>query len=148
MCAWKVVLKKNVQSIGTASEVVTVKDGFFMNYLQPRGLAEKATSEALADVQNRRVATEAANIESISAAGAIKDKIERADAVSIAKKAGEEGAIFGSVSVGEVVAALGLEGSPKVAFDAITKLGEYEVTVMLHPKVTATAKVKITRAAE
>jgi len=137
------VLTKDVKSIGAASEVVTVKDGFFMNYLYPRGLAEKATSEALAGVQKRIAANDAANAETLAAAEASKAKIESASAVSISKKAGEGGSIFGSVTAVEVVAALGLEGSPKIQFDGITSLGDYEVTVTLHPKVVATAKIQV-----
>lgn len=139
----KVVLTKDLQSIGAANEVVTVKDGFYLNYLLPRGLAEKATNDALEKVSEKIVADEAAASEMLSSANDLKAKLEAMTGVSIAKKVGENGAIFGSVTPAEVVAVLGLEGSPKVTFDAVTAVGEVEVAVALHPKVTATVKVTV-----
>jgi len=130
-------------TLGATNDVVTVKDGYFMNFLLPRGLAGMATSEALAAVQTKISENESAKAEALSAAMALKEKIESSEAATVSKKAGDRGAIFGSVTPAEVVAALGLKGSPKISFDSISSIGSYDVKVSLHPKVTATAKLRV-----
>lgn len=147
----KVVLAKSVASLGAANEVVTVRDGYFMNYLLPRGIASIADAATLADVAAAMEAKAKAAAESLQEAKTLAEKLESLSSVSIAKKTGEGGSIFGSVSASDVIAALeaasGLKlGAPKVAFDEISALGSFTASVAVHPKVSASVKFDVVSA--
>jgi large subunit ribosomal protein L9 len=145
----EVVLTKDVADVGMANEVVVVKDGFFLNYLLPNGAAERASAAAL-----ERVAAGAAELAEtqaadLAAAEGLKGKLEAVGTVSLAKKVGEEGKLFGSVSASDIVEALAAAsgeslGSPKVSMEDISATGTYDVKVTLHAKVAAEVKVEIT----
>ena len=145
----KVVLAKDLASIGgKAGDLVTVRTGFYLNFLYPRGLAEKATDEALQKLAEATAAEEAAEEAARDAASTIRDKLEALDGVVILKKVGERGAIFGSVSASDLVSALESAsslklGSPKVTFETISSVGRYTAQVALHSTVTAEVNFQI-----
>src|SRR5512135_1464046 len=106
-----VILREDVDKLGQAGEVVTVKDGYARNYLLPRGLAYLAT-----DGNKRRLGAEQQQRErraaaAVSGARAEAAKLE-AISLSFSMKAGEGDKLFGSVTAGDIAERLTAEGMP------------------------------------
>ena len=146
----QVVLKENVDHLGTIGEVVRVRRGYARNYLLPRGLAAVASRgnvrqiEHEKAVQARRVAKLRKDQESI-----VTELSEVT--LMIAKEAGEDGRLFGSVTSADVLKGLEAKGAA-VGIDKkklimppqpIKEVGSYEVGVKLPYGLTATIKVEV-----
>jgi large subunit ribosomal protein L9 len=136
----KVILTTKVDDLGAQGEVVEVADGFARNYLLPRGKAVKASEASVAAVQQtaaRKREAEAKVREEAEelASGLIGTR------VVLAAQAGDEGRLYGSVSVADVVEGIrkftGIELDRKVvALEApIREIGLHQVMVKLHPEV-------------
>lgn len=143
----KIILKQDVENLGSQGEVVTVRDGYGRNYLIPRGLARTATRGAVqAHEEETRQASRklAAQRES---AEALAKRLESTEVV-IPAKVGEEGRLFGSVTPQQVAARLSQEGfdvdrrNVELGED-VRKLGVYTATVKLYRDVTAQVKVHV-----
>src|SRR5437867_6034477 len=104
-----VILREDVDKLGRAGQVVTVKDGYGRNYLLPRGLAYQATES-----NRRRLEAEAAQRgkKQAALAGAAKEIATRLEALSLTftMKAGEGDKLFGSVTAADVADRLKVEG--------------------------------------
>ncbi len=136
----EVILKKDVENLGYANEIVSVKPGYANNYLLPNGLAIVATESAkkvLAENLKQRAHKDA---KILADAQALAAQIE-ALALVISAKA-EEGRIFGSVTssdLAEAMAKQGVEVDRKhISVDPIKQIGQYEATIKLHKNVKAT----------
>ena len=136
----EVILKKDVENLGYANEIVSVKPGYANNYLLPNGLAIVATESAkkvLAENLKQRAHKDA---KILADAQALAAQIE-ALALVISAKA-EEGRIFGSVTssdLAEAMAKQGVEVDRKhILVDPIKQIGQYEATIKLHKNVKAT----------
>ena len=145
----KVLLKNDVPSLGQGGEVVRVRPGFARNFLLPRGLAVPATAGNLARVEDlkRHVASQAK--QELEQANASAAQIATAS-VSIARAVGEEGKMYGSVTVKDIEDAFGAVGvkidrKKIVLADAIKALGTYEIPIKLHANVNGTLKVNVTK---
>lgn len=136
----ELILMKKVANLGGLGERVKVKPGYGRNYLVPLGFAKRATAENLAEFERLR-----AKLES-EAAAALAMAQGRAAAfvdlvVTIKAKAGDEGKLFGSVGVHDIVealAALNIElekREVKMPNGPIRQLGEHEINVHLHTDV-------------
>jgi large subunit ribosomal protein L9 len=130
----KLILTNEVSGLGSAGDVVEVKDGYARNYLIPNGLAVIWSRGGEKQVTSIRAARQARAIASEEEAKALKAKLEE-KAIRIAVKAGKDGRLFGSVKTSDVVdavaaAGLGAVDKRKVEFvSAIKSTGEYEATV-------------------
>lgn len=136
----EVILKKDVEKLGYANDIVSVKPGYANNYLLPRGLATVATDSArkvLAENLKQRAHKDA---KILADAQAMATKIEGLALVVTAKA--EEGRIFGSITsanLAEAMAAKGVEIDRKnISVDPIKQVGEYEAVVKLHRDLKAT----------
>lgn len=136
----EVILKKDVENLGYANDIVSVKPGYANNYLLPNGLAIVATESAkkvLAENLKQRAHKDA---KILADAQALAAQIE-ALALVISAKA-EEGRIFGSVTssdLAEAMAKQGVEVDRKhISVDPIKQVGQYEATIKLHKNVKAT----------
>jgi large subunit ribosomal protein L9 len=146
----KVILKQDVANLGDAGEIVEVADGFGNNYLMPRGLAMRASKGAVADAAAIAASRAKRESRNIGEAEELKAMLE-SKVVRIPAKAGEDGTLYGSV--GNVMVADAVKeqtGHPldrrRVPMERpIKELGEHEVTVRLHPEVTATIRVAVVR---
>jgi len=144
-----VILREDVEKLGHAGEVVTVKDGYARNYLLPRGLAYLATDgnrRRLDEEQrqrDRRVAAE------VSGARGVAAKLE-AVSLSFSMKAGEGDKLFGSVTAGDIAERLQAEGmqvdrkAVELA-EPIKALGVYKVAVRLHHEVKPEVRVWVVK---
>jgi large subunit ribosomal protein L9 len=142
-----VILLENIEKLGNRGQKVKVADGYGRNFLLPRKLAVAATPQNLKWIEQQRVRF--LKLES-------KEKGEAEDlagllqgvSVSLTRKAGEKGTLFGSVTALDVAESLAAQGYKidrrKIHLDPPLKLlGEYDVSVKLHREVTATIKVKV-----
>ncbi|MDR0788583.1 MAG: 50S ribosomal protein L9 [Bifidobacteriaceae bacterium] len=145
----KIILTKKVKDLGTAGDVVTVKDGFFRNYLAPQKYAILWTKGAEKDIESIKAARAKRQIETIEAANEVKAKISAG--VTIKMKVGKTGKLFGSVNAASVVEAIKDTYSvelDKHAIDMkpIKESGSYVVTVDLHNDVQVELPVLIKKA--
>ena len=135
----EVILKKDIDNLGYANDIVSVKPGYANNYLLPNGLAIVATESArkvLAENIRQRAHKDA---KILADAQALAAKIERLNLV-ITMKA-EEGRIFGSVTaamLADAMAEKGIEVERKlISVESMKTVGEYIATVRLHKEVRA-----------
>jgi len=101
----KLILTREVAGLGTAGDVVTVKDGFARNYLLPRGNAIAWSQGGEKQIESIRRARSAREVRDIDHAKEIKAKLEGASVVAKAK-VGAKGALFGSVTDKDVAQAI------------------------------------------
>jgi len=143
-----IILKQDVDLLGSKFDVVTVKDGYARNFLIPRGMAVAATASNL-KVNNeviRQQAHKAAKAR--EAAEAIAEKLG-ALTLKLGAKAGESGKIFGSVNtiqLADAIQAAGYDVERKqisLAEDTIKELGSYKATIKLHKDVVVTVKFDV-----
>ncbi|EGV17329.1 50S ribosomal protein L9 [Thiocapsa marina] len=144
----EVILLKNVGRLGALGDKVSVRPGYGRNYLIPSGFAVSATDANLEAFESRRAELEQAAAEQLAEARARRDHFEGMS-VTIARRAGEQGRLFGSVGTGDIaeaVTAAGFalsKGEIKLAGGPFRAAGEYEVTLHLHPEVDATITVDV-----
>ena len=144
----QVILLENISNLGELGDKVDVKAGFGRNYLIPHHKAVSATAENVLAFEARRA--ELQGIADEKHAVAQKRAIEvEALSITIATKAGEEGKLFGSITVRDIVEAVAAKsvaidkGEVKMPAGPIRELGEFEINIQLHPEVTAVLKVGV-----
>ena len=144
----KLILTHEVSGLGTAGDVVEVKDGYARNYLVPRGLATAWSKGAEKQITSIRKARKAREIETLDEAKAIRDSLQ-SKTVVVTAKAGNGGRLFGAVTTAEIADAVKAAGAPAVdkrkveVGQPIKALGDYKVQVRLHPEVTATIALQV-----
>ena len=143
-----IILKQDVELLGSKFDVVTVKDGYARNFLIPQGMAVAATTYNL-KVNNEVIRQQSHKaVKAKEAAEAIESKIEGLT-LKLGAKAGESGKIFGSVNsiqLADAIQAAGYDVERKqihLSDDAIKELGAYEATLKLHKDVTVTVKFEV-----
>jgi large subunit ribosomal protein L9 len=144
----QVILMEKVINLGQLGDVVKVKNGFARNFLIPQGKAKRATEHNVADFATRRAELEAADQAKLADAQARGAKLEGL-AVQISQKAGVDGKLFGSVTNADIAAALAAQGHQvekgqvHMATGHLKQIGEYPITVALHPDVVANVTVTV-----
>lgn len=144
----KVILQREVDKLGAPGDVVTVADGYARNYLMPKGLAVPASKGAVKHSERLRQAHEKHVRRSLEEARGVAERLSAAS-LRITAKAGEEGRIFGSITVADV--ADELQRTSGVTIDRkrihlpepIRSVGTHEVTVHVHPEVDATVTIEV-----
>jgi len=146
----QVILREDVASLGQAGDLVNVKPGFARNFLIPQGKAIVATEASKRELAHQqRVIAERVRRE-VELLEAERKKIDGV-VIEITAQAGDEGKLFGSVTVvqiAEKLAERGLDVDRRRIdlAEPIKDLGEHDVVVRLHRQVTATVKVKVVAA--
>ncbi len=145
----RVILRENLDNLGKAGEVVTVRSGYGRNYLLPKGLAVPATEEDEARLQHeqRVIAARVAKLAKQLASDA--DRLSQVS-VSLPRAVGEEDRLYGSVTNRDIAEALAEQGikldARKIVLDEpIKSLGMTEVPVKLGHDVTAKIKVWVVK---
>lgn len=147
----EVVLTANFPRLGLKGEIVSVKKAYFRNYLQPYKFAEEATPEVLAAAEAlraTRIAEEAANLEACKAQAVTIEAVCGGGAITILRKAGPDGKLFGSVTAVEVAELIEERSGVKVdkkgvSVPTIAAAGSFVVAVKLHPKVEVSVTVVV-----
>jgi len=143
----EVILLHDVEKLGNRGQIVIVADGYGRNFLLPKKLAVKATSQNRKWVDQQRVQFLKQSAKEQSEAEELA-KLLAEVTLSYTRKAGEQGTLFGSVTAMDVAEGLTAKGfnidRRKILIDPPIKLvGEYDVHIKLHRDVTATIKVKV-----
>ncbi len=144
----KVILLADVKTKGRKDDIINVSDGYARNFLFPKGLAVEANSQTLNDVKNKKAKEARIAEEELAAAKELSEKIEKAQ-VTIKIRAGEGGRTFGSVTNKEISEAaheqtgLDIDKKKIVLPEPIKAVGDYKVTVKLHPEVSASLSLKV-----
>jgi large subunit ribosomal protein L9 len=144
----KIILQQPVDKLGVPGDVVEVADGYARNYLIPRGMAMAASKGAVQHAGRLKQAHEKRVQQALTEANALANQLGAAP-VRITSRAGEDGRLFGSVTVADVAGAIekttGLSIDRKRINlpDPIRSVGTHEVTVHLHPEVNATVTVEV-----
>ncbi len=144
----KLILTQEITGLGTAGDIIEVKDGYARNYLLPRGFAlmwTKGGEKQVESIQAARVAREHASLEDAQTqAAALSSKT-----VQLTVKAGESGRLFGTVKTADVAkaveaAGLGTIDKRKVEIPThIKSVGSYQANVRLHDDVAAVIDLEV-----
>ena len=144
----QIILMEKVVNLGNLGDLVKVKDGYARNFLIPQGKAKRATPAAMKEFEAKRAELEKAAAEKLDAAKAFAEKIEGA-VVTIARKAGVDGRLFGSVTNFDVADGLKLIGFEveksdiRMPMGPLKTVGESSLEVSLHTDVLASIKVVV-----
>ena len=144
----QVILLERIANLGNLGDLVTVKPGYARNYLVPKGLATIATEANIKVFEERRIELEKASADRLNAAKGRASELE-GQAVEIASRASDEGKLFGSVGVIDIVnafAAKDLEvakSEVQLPEGPLKMVGMHEVALILHPEVTVVVSVEV-----
>lgn len=143
----KLILRADVENLGSLGDVVTVKAGYGRNYLLPQGLAMVASEANLKVFEQERKKLQARMDALRAEAQDLQARLEALD-VAIPMHVGDNDKLYGSVTstiIGDALAALGVEvDRRRILMDApIRSLGEHPVRVRLHASVVAVVPVKV-----
>lgn len=144
----QIILLEKMANLGQLGDVVRVKDGFARNFLIPHGKAKRATTQNLAEFENRRAELESVQAELLRQS---QEAAARLDGlmVQISQKAGVDGKLFGSVTNVDISEALKKQGFdvPKAAIrmpqGPLKVVGDHPLKVALHTDVVVTITVSV-----
>ena len=143
----KVILLERLEGWGGLGDVVTVKDGYARNFLLPKNLAREATPGNLKSIEQERKKWGLIAQQERDAAAKAADAV-KGTKITIEKRTGEQGQLFGSVTSNDIADALEAKGH-KVdkrrieLAHPIKTLGTHDVEVRLHKDVTAHIQVEV-----
>ena len=144
----QIILMEKVVNLGGLGDLVKVKDGYARNFLIPQGKAKRATPLAMKEFEGRRAELEKASAEKLVAAQAFAEKLSGV-VVTVARKAGVDGRLFGSVSnydIADGLKALGHEvekSAIRMPAGPLKTVGENFLEIALHTDVLAKVKVQV-----
>lgn len=144
----EVILLENVAKLGALGEKVVVKSGYGRNYLIPQKKAVPATAINLLDFEARRAELQTAADDKLRDAQGRAAEVAALE-VRLYAKAGDEGKLFGSITVRDITEAMQVRGVPveksevRLPNGPLRELGDYEVQIHLHPEVNATLRVTV-----
>lgn len=144
----QIILLEKVVNLGNLGDVIKVKDGYARNYLIPTGRAKRATPTALAEFEARRAELEKAQAEKFAAAQAFGEKLN-GFVVSIQRKSGVDGRLFGSVTNYDVSDALKAAGhvvdkaSIRMPDGPLKTIGDFPLEISLHTDVVVSVTVAV-----
>ena len=144
----QVILIQDVNNLGGANELVTVKNGYARNFLIPQKLAVEASSSNIKQLAERLKQIKKKEDKMLAEINKVIAALQQG-AVKIGAKTGTSGKIFGSVNTIQISEALAKVGfnidrkSISINDDHIKNLGAYEAKVKLHKEVTAVVKFEI-----
>ena len=143
----KVILTEEIRGLGTRGDTVNVKDGYARNYLLPKNLAREATPGNMKSIEQERKKWAALAQQEKTAAEKAAASVQGVK-ITVHKRVGENGHLFGSVTANEIADALEAKG---IQVDkrrielahSIKTIGTHEVDVRLHREVTAHVQVEV-----
>lgn len=144
----QIILLEKVINLGNLGDVVKVKDGYARNFLIPRRMAKRATPAAMAEFEARRAELEKVAAEKLAAAQSVAEKLT-GQTVTVARKAGMDGRLFGSVSNFDIADALKAAGfsvekaAIRMPDGPLKAVGEFQLDVELHTDVLASITVAV-----
>ena len=145
----KVILKKDMQSLGDIGDIIEVSDGYARNYLLPKNIVEIATAGALKNREKNieRIKAKAEKLHQEAMANA--EKVQALELIEIEAKAGESGKLFGAITTKKLAEIIqeksGIEIDRKSILleKPINHIGEYEMKIKFTTKVSAILNVGV-----
>ena len=143
----QIILQEDVEKLGTRGQLVEVAEGYARNFLLPRKLGLEATPGNMKRLEKMRAAFAKKEATEKDAAQTLAELLA-AVSLTLARKAGENDQLFGSVTSGDISEALAAKGytiekRKIVLADPIKLVGEYEIPVKLHREVSASVKLAV-----
>ncbi|CAA9343512.1 MAG: LSU ribosomal protein L9p [uncultured Nocardioidaceae bacterium] len=144
----KLILTQEVDGLGSAGDVVEVKDGYGRNFLVPRGFAIRWTRGGEKTIESIKAARATREVRDLDQANEVKARLEGAT-FNLPVRAGESGRLFGAVTVGDIAAAISQGGGSSidkrriVLGNPIKSLGSHQVTVKVHDEVDALVNLNV-----
>jgi len=143
----KLILREHVDNLGGRGDVVNVARGYARNYLLPKGLAWEATAGNRKQLEQQKRAWIAKDARAAHEAEALAARIAAIE-LQTARKAGETGTLYGSVTSSDIAALLAQKGivvdrRRLVVAEPIKAVGEYELSLRLHAKVQAKVRLRV-----
>jgi len=145
----EIILLEKVDNVGNLGDKVKVTAGYGRNFLIPTGKAVSATPENLAAFEARRAELEQTAAGALAAARVRVEALEKLGPVSIARKVGEGGKLFGSVGTADICEALASAGvevkkqEVRLPEGTIRQTGEYDIGLHLHSDVDVSIKINV-----
>ncbi len=137
----KVILLKDVKKLGKTGDIVKVSDGYARNYLFPKKLAIEATEKNIKALEKQKSFQLQTAQHQKEKALKLKDELEKIK-ITIKKKAGENGKLFGSVTSNEIAKLLSKKfnheiSKKQLSIPTIKETGTYTAILKIHPEVKA-----------
>jgi large subunit ribosomal protein L9 len=137
----KLILTESVASLGEAGDLVDVKVGFARNYLLPKRKAILATESKVRELEHHKRVVMGKVAKEMKSLEAVRDRLQ-STALEIAARVGDEGRLFGSVTVAQIAELLAEKGFEierrRIALEEpIKEAGEHRVSIRLHRDVIA-----------
>ena len=147
MAMMELLLKEDVENLGARGELVKVRAGYGRNFLLPQGLAIQATPSNIKQIElQQRALLKKTVAEKDAATG--QAELLAGVTLEFARKVGEHGLLYGSVTTMDIAEALAAQGyeieRKRIQLrDPIKEPGEYEVAIKLHREVAANVKIVV-----
>lgn len=146
--ALKVLLRRNIEGVGEVGDIVRVKPGYARNFLLPRGYAAIVTPDALAQIAKDKV-VEARRLAQVKEHNDLLVKQLEGMKLTIEVRAGDDGHLYGSVGVKQILAAFEADGyrfeARQIRFDPVRELGEYMIPVHISGDHVVEVKLWVVR---
>ena len=147
MAHTKILLREDVDDLGSRGEIVRVRAGYARNYLLPRKLAVEATSSNVKQIEGERAALLKKAASERTTAEGQAEQIGKL-VLEFKRKSGEQGALYGSVTSMDIAEALKERGHDIDRHrlhlrEPIKRLGEFSVPLRLHREVSIDLQVKV-----
>ena len=147
----EILLIENVANLGARGDVVNVKDGYARNFLLPRKMALPVTAGNKRQIELEKARAEKLRAKELADAKGLAQQLE-AVSLAVAKKAGESGHLFGSVTNADVAELLKAKGFTldrrDITVPHIKDAGTYTVDIRLYSGVHAKVSLEVSAAAE
>ncbi len=145
----KVILRKDIETLGNIGDIVEVKEGYARNFLIPRKIAYNALNGNLKALEDEKKSIARKSEKELNAAEKVSTELEKVS-VTIPVQVGEEDKIFGSVTTQMIADALkekdfDIDKRKIEIEESIKTLGIYNVNIKLHSNISANIKVWVVR---
>ena len=145
----KVILRSDLDGLGKRGDIVDVADGHARNFLLPKGKAMKASEGAVSQAKSMRRARDLRDAADRESAQSVASALV-AKTIVITMKAGAEGKLYGSVTLGDIAQAIQAQANisidrKKLHAEPIKALGTYTVTAKLHSDVEFPVTVDVVK---
>lgn len=144
----EVILLETVANLGNLGDRVNVRSGYGRNFLVPSNKAVPANEANVAEFEARRADLEKAAAEVLATAQSRAEAIAAVNKITIKANAGEEGKLFGSIGVTDIVdaaaeAGITVERREVSLPESIRNIGDFEVTFQLHSDVAQNIQLSV-----
>jgi large subunit ribosomal protein L9 len=145
----KIILRKDVEKLGKAGEIIETKRGYARNYLIPQGFAIEASTANMKIIEQEKATAQRRFQQEVGSAEELAAQLNTVS-VTAAIQVGEEDRVFGAITnqnIADLLAEKGYEIDRKkiILEEPIKALGVFEVPIKIHSEVEAKIKVWVVR---